>query len=160
MKKAIITGITGQDGAYLAELLLNKGYKVYGTYRRNASVNFWRIEELGINNHPNLELIEFDLIDTSNAIRMVNEIEPDEIYNLAAQSFVGVSFQQPLATGQITGFGAVNLLEAIRIVNPKIKFYQASTSEMFGKVQEIPQKETTPFIQGALTAWLNYMPIG
>jgi len=145
MKKAIITGITGQDGAYLAQFLLEKGYKVYGTYRRVASVNFWRIEELGIKNHPNLELVEFDLIDQSNAIRIVAEIEPDEIYNLAAQSFVGVSFEQPLATANITGLGAVHLLEAIRIVNPKIKFYQASTSEMFGKVQEIPQKETTPF---------------
>jgi len=145
MKKAIITGITGQDGAYLAQLLLEKGYKVYGTYRRVASVNFWRIEELKIKNHPNLELVEFDLIDASSAIRMVAEIEPDEIYNLAAQSFVGVSFKEPLATAHITGLGAVHLLEAIRIVNPKIKFYQASTSEMFGKVQEIPQKETTPF---------------
>ena len=145
MKKAIITGITGQDGAYLAQLLLKKGYKVYGTYRRVASVNFWRIEELGIKNHPNLELVEFDLIDASSAIRMVAEIEPDEIYNLAAQSFVGVSFKEPLATAHITGLGALHLLEAIRIVNPKIKFYQASTSEMFGKVQEIPQKETTPF---------------
>jgi GDPmannose 4,6-dehydratase len=144
-KKAIVTGITGQDGAYLAQLLLEKGYKVYGTYRRNASVNFWRIEELGIKNHPNLELIEFDLIDASSAIRIVDKIKPDEIYNLAAQSFVGVSFEQPLATAHITGLGAVYLLEAIRIVNPKIKFYQASTSEMFGKVQEIPQKETTPF---------------
>jgi len=145
MKKAIVTGITGQDGSYLAQLLLEKGYEVYGTYRRMASVNFWRIEELGIKNHPNLKLIEFDLIDQSNAIRMVSEIEPDEIYNLAAQSFVGVSFEQPLATAHITGLGAVHLLEAIRIVNPKIRFYQASTSEMFGKVQEIPQKETTPF---------------
>ena len=145
MKKAIITGITGQDGAYLAELLLSKGYMVYGTYRRSASVNFWRVEELGIRSHPNLHLIEFDLIDQANAIRMVSEIEPDEIYNLAAQSFVGVSFEQPLATAHITGLGAVHLLEAIRIVNPKIKFYQASTSEMFGKVQEIPQSESTPF---------------
>ena len=145
MKKAIITGITGQDGAYLAELLLSKGYVVYGTYRRSASVNFWRVEELGIRSHPNLHLIEFDLIDQANAIRMVSEIEPDEIYNLAAQSFVGVSFEQPLATAHITGLGAVHLLEAIRIVNPKIKFYQASTSEMFGKVQEIPQSESTPF---------------
>ncbi len=145
MKKAIITGITGQDGAYLAELLLNKGYEVYGTYRRSASVNFWRLEELGIKNNQNLHLVEYDLIDTSNAIRMVAEIEPDEIYNLAAQSFVGVSFKQPIATANITGIGALNLLEAIRIVNPKIKFYQASTSEMFGKVQEIPQNEETPF---------------
>ena len=145
MKKAIITGITGQDGAYLSELLLNKGYEVYGAYRRSASVNFWRMEELGIEKHPNLHLIEYDLTDQANSIRMVMEIAPDEIYNLAAQSFVGVSFEQPLATAQITGLGCVHLLEAIRIVNPKIKFYQASTSEMFGKVQEIPQKETTPF---------------
>ena len=145
MKKAIITGITGQDGAYLAQLLLDKGYNVYGTYRRAASVNFWRIEELGIRNNPNLHLVEFDLIDQSNAIRIINEIEPDEIYNLAAQSFVGVSFEQPIATAHITGLGTLHLLEAIRIINPKIKFYQASTSEMFGKVQEIPQKETTPF---------------
>jgi len=145
MKKAIITGITGQDGAYLAELLLDKGYKVYGTYRRTSSVNFWRIEELGIDKNQNLHLIEYDLTDQSNTVRMVMEIQPDEIYNLAAQSFVGVSFDQPLATAHITGLGCVHLLEAIRIVNPSIKFYQASTSEMFGLVQEIPQKETTPF---------------
>jgi len=145
MKKAIITGITGQDGAYLAEFLLNKGYKVYGTYRRTASVNFWRLEELGVKDHENLELIEYDLTDASNSIRMVADIEPDEIYNLAAQSFVGVSFEQPLATAHITGLGCAHLLEAIRIVNPKIKFYQASTSEMFGDVQEIPQTEKTPF---------------
>lgn len=145
MKKAIITGITGQDGAYLAELLLKKGYEVYGAYRRTASVNFWRIEELGIENHENLHLVEYDLIDQSNSIRMVADIQPDEIYNLAAQSFVGVSFEQPLATAYTTGIGVVHLLEAIRIVNPKIKFYQASTSEMFGKVQEIPQTEKTPF---------------
>ena len=144
-KKAIVTGITGQDAAYLAELLLDKGYEVYGTYRRTSSVNFWRIEELGIEKNPNLHLIEYDLTDQSNSIRMVSEINPDEIYNLAAQSFVGVSFEQPLATAHITGLGCVHLLEAIRIVNPKIKFYQASTSEMFGEVQEIPQKETTPF---------------
>lgn len=145
MKKAIITGITGQDAAYLAELLLEKGYEVYGTYRRTSSVNFWRIEELGIENHENLHLIEYDLTDQANSVHMVQKIQPDEIYNLAAQSFVGVSFEQPLATAHITGLGCVHLLEAIRIVNPKIKFYQASTSEMFGEVQEIPQKETTPF---------------
>ena len=145
VKKAIITGITGQDGAYLAELLLEKGYEVYGAYRRTSSVNFWRMEELEILNHPNLHLVEYDLTDQANSIRMVMQIQPDEIYNLAAQSFVGVSFEQPLATAQITGLGCVHLLEAIRIVNPKIRFYQASTSEMFGEVQEIPQKETTPF---------------
>ncbi len=145
MKKAIITGITGQDGAYLAQLLLDKNYKVYGTYRRNSSVNFWRIEELGIKEHENLSLIEYDLTDQSNTIRMISEIQPDEIYNLAAQSFVGVSFEQPITTSNITGLGTVHILEAIRIINPKIKFYQASTSEMFGQVQEIPQTEKTPF---------------
>ena len=145
MKKAIITGITGQDAAYLAELLLNEGYTVYGTYRRTSSTNFWRIEELGIDQDPNLILLEYDLIDLSSAYRIISEVQPDEIYNLAAQSFVGVSFTQPIATAQITGIGAMNLLEAIRTINPKIKFYQASTSEMFGKVQAIPQNEDTPF---------------
>lgn len=145
MKKAIVTGVTGQDGAYLAELLLQKNYEVYATYRRTSSVNFWRLEELGIHKNPNLHLIEYDLTDQANSIRMVSEIRPDEIYNLAAQSFVGVSFEQPLATAHITGLGCVHLLEAIRIIDPKIKFYQASTSEMFGLVQEIPQKESTPF---------------
>ena len=145
MKTAIITGISGQDGAYLAELLLAKGYKVYGTYRRTSSVNFWRIEELGIQNHPNLHLVEYDLTDLGSNLSLVQKVQPDEIYNLAAQSFVGVSFDQPTTTAQITGIGALNLLEAIRLVNPKIRFYQASTSEMFGKVQAIPQIEETPF---------------
>jgi len=144
-KTAVITGITGQDAAYLAELLLEKGYKVYGTYRRTSTVNLWRIEELGIQNHANLELLEYDLTDLSASIRLLQHTQPDEVYNLAAQSFVGVSFAQPITTAEITGIGPVNLLEAIRIVNDKIKFYQASTSEMFGKVQEIPQKESTPF---------------
>jgi len=145
MTKAIITGIAGQDGAYLAELLLEKGYTVYGTYRRTASVNFWRIEELGIAKHPNLHLVEYDLTDLSASIRLLQTTGATEVYNLAAQSFVGVSFDQPLTTADITGLGPVNLLEAIRIVNPKIRFYQASTSEMFGKVQAIPQQEDTPF---------------
>lgn len=144
-KKAIITGITGQDGAYLAQLLLEKGYAVYGTFRRTSSVNFWRIEELGIQNHPNLHLVEYDLTDLSSSIRLLQTTEATEVYNLAAQSFVGVSFEQPLTTAEITGIGAVNLLEAIRIVNPKVRYYQASTSEMFGKVQAIPQSESTPF---------------
>jgi GDPmannose 4,6-dehydratase len=142
---AVITGITGQDGAYLAELLLGKGYTVYGTFRRSSSTNFWRIEELGIQNHPCLHLREYDLTDISSAIRLLQSTDAAEVYNLAAQSFVGVSFDQPLATAEITGIGAVHLLEAIRIVNPKIRFYQASTSEMFGKVQAIPQIESTPF---------------
>ena len=145
MKRAIITGITGQDGAYLAQLLLKKGYDVYGTYRRTSSVNFWRLDELGVKNHPNLHLVEYDLTDLGSSIALVQKAQPDEIYNLAAQSFVGVSFDQPSTTAQITGIGALNLLEAIRLVNRKIRFYQASTSEMFGKVQAIPQVEDTPF---------------
>jgi GDPmannose 4,6-dehydratase len=144
-KTVIITGISGQDGAYLAELLLDKGYTVYGTYRRTSSVNFWRIEELGIQDHASLHLVEYDLTDLGSSIALVQKVQPDEIYNLAAQSFVGVSFDQPTTTAQITGIGALNLLEAIRLVNPKIRFYQASTSEMFGKVQAIPQVEDTPF---------------
>ncbi|BDC39216.1 GDP-mannose 4,6-dehydratase [Paraburkholderia terrae] len=144
-KTAIITGITGQDGAYLAELLLDKGYTVYGTYRRTSSVNFWRIEELGIEKHPKLNLVEYDLTDLSSSIRLLQTTGATEVYNLAAQSFVGVSFDQPVTTMDITGVGALNLLEAIRIVNPRIRFYQASTSEMFGKVQAVPQIESTPF---------------
>ena len=145
MKKTIITGISGQDGAYLAQLLLEKGYAVYGTYRRTSSVNFWRIEDLGIREHPNLHLVECDLTDLGSNIGLVQKVQPDEIYNLAAQSFVGVSFDQPTTTAQITGIGALNLLEAIRLLDPKIRFYQASTSEMFGKVQAVPQMEDTPF---------------
>lgn len=128
-KIALITGVTGQDG----------------TYRRTSSVNFWRIEELGIQNHPNLHLVEYDLTDLGSSISLVQKVQPDEIYNLAAQSFVGVSFDQPIITAQITGIGALNLLEAIRLINPKIRFYQTSTSEMFGKVQAIPQVKDTPF---------------
>ncbi|MEO5736209.1 MAG: GDP-mannose 4,6-dehydratase [Variovorax sp.] len=144
-KRAVVTGITGQDGAYLAELLLAKGYVVYGTYRRTSSVNFWRIDELGIQNNPDLHLVEYDLTDLGSSMTLLKDSAPDEVYNLAAQSFVGVSFDQPTTTAQITAIGALNLLEAIRMVNPKIKFYQASTSEMFGKVQAIPQVEDTPF---------------
>ena len=144
-KVAVVTGITGQDGAYLTELLLSKGYTVFGTYRRTSSVNFWRIEELGVQNHPSLHLVEYDLTDLSSSIRLLQASGASEVYNLAAQSFVGVSFEQPLTTAEITGIGPVNLLEAIRIVDPKIRFYQASTSEMFGKVQAIPQIESTPF---------------
>ncbi len=144
-KAALITGITGQDGAYLAQLLLEKGYTVFGSYRRTASTNFWRIEELGIKEHTNLHLIEHDLTDLGSSIRLLQKSEATEVYNLAAQSFVAVSFDQPMTTGQITGLGALNLLEAIRIVNTKIRFYQASTSEMFGRVQSIPQVEETPF---------------
>ncbi len=145
MKTVIITGITGQDGAYLTQLLLDKGYSVYGTYRRTSSVNFWRLEELGVLDHPNLHLAEYDLTDMGSAIRLLEITGATEVYNLAAQSFVGISFDQPIATAHMTGVGPVHLLEAIRTVNPKIHFYQASTSEMFGKVQAIPQSEDTPF---------------
>ena len=145
MMTTVITGITGQDGAYLTELLLEKGYTVYGTYRRTSSVNFWRLEELGVAKHPNLHLVEYDLTDMGSAIRLLQSSGATEVYNLAAQSFVGVSFDQPIATAHMTGVGPVHLLEAIRIVNPKIRFYQASTSEMFGKVQAVPQVEDTPF---------------
>jgi GDPmannose 4,6-dehydratase len=145
MKTALITGVTGQDGAYLTQLLLEKGYRVCGTYRRTSSVNFWRIEELGVDKHPNLSLMEYDLTDLGSSIRLLENTEISEVYNLAAQSFVGVSFDQPITTGHITGIGAVHMLEAIRTVNRNIRFYQASTSEMFGKVQAVPQNEGTPF---------------
>jgi GDPmannose 4,6-dehydratase len=144
-KRAVVTGITGQDGAYLTQLLLNKGYHVYGTYRRTSSVNFWRLDELGIAGHENLHLVEYDLTDLSSTIRLLERAEALEVYNLAAQSFVGVSFEQPITTAEITGVGALNLLEAIRTVDASIRFYQASTSEMFGKVQAVPQSESTPF---------------
>ena len=144
-KTALITGVTGQDGAYLSQLLLDKGYVVYGAYRRTSSVNFWRLQELGLESHPRLHLVEYDLTDQGATIALVQKVQPDEIYNLAAQSFVGVSFEQPATTAHITGIGALHLLEAVRLVNPKIRFYQASTSEMFGKVQAVPQSEETPF---------------
>ena len=144
-KTALITGVTGQDGAYLSQLLLDKGYAVYGAYRRTSSVNFWRLHELGLETHPRLHLVEYDLTDQGATIALVQKLQPDEIYNLAAQSFVGVSFEQPATTAHITGIGALHLLEAVRLVNPKIRFYQASTSEMFGKVQAVPQSEDTPF---------------
>lgn len=144
-KVALVTGITGQDGAYLAEFLLNHGYTVFGTFRRTSSANFWRIASLGTYEHPGLHLVEHDLTDLGGSIRLLERTQASEVYNLAAQSFVGLSFDQPVTTAEITGVGALHLLEAIRIVNPKIRFYQASTSEMFGKVQAVPQDENTPF---------------
>ena len=142
-KCALITGITGQDGAYLAELLLNKGYRVIGAFRRTSTVNVTRLDALGISG--DIELVPFDLTDHGNMRRTIDRFCPDEVYNLAAQSFVGVSFEQPITTGDITAIGAARLLEVIREVNPAIRFYQASTSEMFGKAQEVPQREKTPF---------------
>lgn len=142
-KTAFITGITGQDGAYLAELLLSKGYEVTGGFRRLSTPNFWRLEELGIVDRIKIE--EIDLLDAGNLVRVIDKCKPDEVYNLAAQSFVAHSFSNPILTGKVTALGVTNILEAIRIVNKGIRFYQASTSELFGLVQEIPQKETTPF---------------
>jgi GDPmannose 4,6-dehydratase len=163
MKSAIITGITGQDGAYLSEFLLKKDYTIYGTYRRTASSNFWRIDELGVRNNPNLHLVGCDLTDLSSAIRLIEKVNPHEVYNLAAQSFVAASFSEPITTTQISGVGALNLLETIRIVNPKIRFYQASSSEMFGLAQEVPQSETTSFYPrspyGVAKAYAHWMTI-
>ena len=143
--KAIVTGITGQDGSYLASFLLDKGYKVYGTIRRTSSKNFWRLNELKLLSDKNLTLVDYDLTDLGSSLNIIKKIKPNEIYNLAAQSFVGVSFDQPFTTSQINAIGTLNLLEAIRLTDKNIKFYQASTSEMFGKVQETPQTELTPF---------------
>ncbi len=142
-KKAIITGITGQDGSYLAKLLLEKGYEVYGAYRRSASANVWRLDELGV--ADDVKMISLELLEYSNIQKVIDKVQPDEFYNLAAQSFVGTSFDQPLYTAEVDGMAVTRILEAIRTVNSSIRFYQASTSEMFGKVQAIPQTETTPF---------------
>lgn len=163
MKVAVITGITGQDGAYLAQFLLESGYRVYGTHRRTSSVNLWRIQELGIDRHPELHLVDHDLTDLSSCIRLLETSQANEVYNLAAMSFVGVSFEQPLTTADITGVGPVNMLEAIRIVDPTVRFYQASTSEMFGKVQAVPQVESTPFYPrspyGAAKLFAHWMTV-
>lgn len=145
MPTSVITGVTGQDGAYLAQQLLERGHQVHGTFRRTSSVNFWRLEELGVLGHPNLNLVEFDLIDTGACLRLLDKARPSCVYNLAAQSFVGVSFQQPIATAQMTGIGPLHLLEALRQINDKIKFYQASSSELYGRVLAAPQNEDTPF---------------
>jgi GDPmannose 4,6-dehydratase len=145
MKKAFITGITGQDGAYLAQLLLGKGYQVHGLVRRSSTgeVNDVRLKWLGIADQVNL--VDGDLTDLSGLVRTLRDIVPDEIYNLGAQSFVKSSWQQPLLTGSVTGLGVANILEAVRIVVPKARFYQASSSEMYGLIQEPMQSETTPF---------------
>jgi len=143
-RRALITGIGGQDGAYLAKLLLEKGYEVVGAARRSASLSNWRLVELGI--ARDVRFVDFELTEVSNILRVVDRVKPDEIYNLAAQSFVATSFEQPIYTGQADGLAVTAILEAIRLVGPTdIRFYQASTSEMFGKVHETPQRETTPF---------------
>ncbi len=140
-KRALITGITGQDGSYLAELLLEKGYAVYGLVRRTSTLNFSRIKHI----QDRITLIPGDMLDQTSLHEALAEAQPDEVYNLAAQSFVQTSWKQPVFTGDVTGLGVTRLLDAIRYVNPKIRFYQASSSEIFGKVQEVPQRETTPF---------------
>lgn len=141
MKRALITGITGQDGSYLAELLLDKGYEVHGMVRRSSTENFERIDHI----IDRIMLKQADLLDQLSLIEIIKEAKPDEIYNLAAQSFVPTSWNQPVLTGEFTALGVTRLLEAVRLVNPKIKYYQASSSEMFGKVRETPQNEKTPF---------------
>jgi len=143
MKKAIITGITGQDGCYLAKLLLDKGYKVYGAQRRNTGKRYWRLDELGIRDQ--IEIVDIDLTEPYNISKLLDKIQPDEFYNLAAQSFVALSFEQPQVTTLTNANGVLNILDAIRHNHPTVKFYQASTSEMFGKVLETPQRETTRF---------------
>ena len=141
MPTALITGITGQDGSYLAEMLLGKGYQVVGMVRRSSTETMERLEHI----QDDLLITQGDLHDQSSMVAMIEEFKPDEVYNLAAQSFVPTSWNQPLLTGEVTGLGVTRLLEAVRLVNSKIKFYQASSSEMFGKVVEVPQKESTPF---------------
>jgi len=143
MKRALITGITGQDGSYLAKFLLEKGYKVFGTYRRLSTPNFWRLQYLDIFNR--VELIPADLADISSLVETIKVSEPDEVYNLAAQSFVGASFEQPISSSEVTGLGVTRMLEAIRLINPKIKFYQASTSELYGQGRTEVQNEHTVF---------------
>lgn len=142
-KCALITGISGQDGAYLSKLLLDKGYKVFGARRQGAAQSLWRLAELGIRDE--VEMVPFELLEYASIQRTIEKTSPDEVYNLAAQSFVGLSFEQPLFTGDADGLGVARVLEAIRTVNPAIRFYQASSSEMFGKVAEVPQNEKTPF---------------
>jgi len=143
-KVALVTGITGQDGAYLAQFLLSKNYKVYGTYRRLSTPNFWRLQYLNI--FDEIELLPCDLLDSYSIIETLRACKPDEIYNLAAQSFVGASFEQPIASGEITGLGVAKLLEAIRLIVPEARFYQASTSEMFGDNKHPFQDEKTEFV--------------
>ena len=142
-KRALITGINGQDGSYLSKLLLDKGYEVVGAVRHTSAVNLERLAELGIK--EKIELLDLELLEYSNITRLIERAKPDELYNLAAQSFVGLSFYQPIYTGEVDAIGVTRMLEAIKEIDKKIRFYQASTSEMFGKVQEIPQKESTPF---------------
>ncbi len=159
-RSVIITGITGQDGAYLTELLLSKGYKVYGTFRRTSSVNFWRIEELGIAQHPNLHLVEYDLTDLGSAIRLLQSTGATEVYNLAAQSFVGVSFDQPHTTAQITGVGALNCWKPFASSIPKFASTRPARRRCSARCRPFRRRKTHRFTPAAPTAWPSCMPTG
>jgi GDPmannose 4,6-dehydratase len=163
LKTALITGISGQDGAYLSRALIDKGYKVYGTHRRTSDTNFWRLRELLLDDDPQLSLLRHDATDLSSAIRLLERLEPDEIYNLAAQTHVGDSFNLPLVTAQSTGVGALCMLEAIRQTTSKARFFQASSAEMFGGSQKSQQSETTPFDPkspyGAAKAFAHHLTV-
>lgn len=155
MPTALITGITGQDGSYLAEFLLTQGYKVVGMVRRTSTVNFHRITHI----QDKISLVSGDMLDQISLLNILEEHRPDEVYNLAAQSFVQTSWPQPVFTGEATALGVTRILDAIRLVDPTIRFYQASSSEMFGKVKEVPQREVTPSTRAAPTAWPKYTAI-
>jgi GDPmannose 4,6-dehydratase len=163
LKTALITGISGQDGAYLSQTLLDKGYEVFGTHRRTSDTNFWRLRELSLDNHPQLSLLRHDVTDLSSAIRLLERVQPDEIYNLAAQTHVGDSFHLPLVTASSTGVGPLCMLEAIRLTGIKTRFFQASSAEMFGGSQKSKQSESTPFDPkspyGAAKAFAHHMTI-
>ncbi len=155
MKKALITGITGQDGSYLAEFLLEKGYEVYGMVRRSSTEKFDRLNHI----KERITLVQADLLDQLSIIDIIDKIRPNEVYNLAAQSFVPTSWRQPVLTGEFNALGVTKVLEAIRLIDKNIRFYQASSSEMFGKVKEIPQNENTPFYPRSLLGWLRFTDI-
>jgi GDPmannose 4,6-dehydratase len=163
MRTALITGLTGQDGALLAKLLLEHGYRVVGTVRRSASANLWRLEELGIHEHQNLSFRSFDLLDAERAQRLLEDVQPDELYNLAAQSSVGASFDEPMLTLQAVGAAPLQLLEGIRRLNPKMRFFQASSAEMFGLPVAAPQDEDTPLCPrtpyGAAKVYAHWMTV-
>jgi GDPmannose 4,6-dehydratase len=163
LKTALITGISGQDGAYLTRLLLDKGYTVVGTHRRTSDTNFWRLRDLSVDEHTKFSLVRHDVTDLSSAIRLVERVQPDEIYNLAAQTHVGDSFHLPLVTAQSTGFGPLCMLEAIRQTGSKARFFQASSAEMFGGSQSTNQTETTPFDPkspyGAAKIFAHYLTV-
>jgi GDPmannose 4,6-dehydratase len=163
LRTALITGISGQDGAYLAQALLDKGYNVVGTHRRTSDTNFWRLQELSLVDHPRLLLVRHDVNDLSSAIRLIERVQPNEIYNLAAQTHVGDSFELPLITAQSTGVGTLCMLEAIRQTEGRVRFFQASSAEMFGGSQSTKQSETTPFAPkspyGAAKAFAHHMTV-